>query len=327
MWVVPEQLVAQLVTPELCFEQVSAAFASMDSEQAVNFPVVRESIGYQQAIYGFKSGFDGQQKILGVKGGGYWPNNGAKGLTNHQSAVTLFDAETGRVKALMGGNRLTALRTAAASAVSIALLARKDSQVLGIMGTGLQSAFQLNAALMQRPFKRVLVWNRTPSDQRLAPLREVAERHGVSIETVELESLARESDVIITLTSASEILLRAEWIQPGTHLACMGTDTRGKQEIDPRIATLARCFTDELKQSVSIGELQHAVGQGLIAPEDIGLIGGVVRGVVEGRQSEQQITLFDSTGVALQDLVCAEAVLKQAIEQKTAQWVEFYPDN
>lgn len=325
MWIVPEQQVADLVTPELCFEQVSAAFASMDSGRAMNLPVVRESLGYQDAIYGFKSGFDAEHKILGVKGGGYWPNNAAKGLTNHQSAVVLFDADTGRVKAMMGGNRLTALRTAAASSISISLLARKDAEVIGIVGAGLQSAFQLDAALMQRSFKSVLVWNIEFDEARLEPLRKVAQKYNVDIKYASLEDLTRASDVIITVTSASEILVRAEWVQPGTHIACMGADTRGKQETDPQIAALARCFTDELEQSTSIGEFQHAVGMGVIGAEDICMIGGVVRGVVEGRQTAEQITVFDSTGVALQDLLCAEAVLEQAIDQKIAQWVDFYP--
>ena len=119
----------------------------MAKGDAYNFPVVREAIGYADALYGFKSGFDKAGKVLGVKSGGYWPGNMDKGLTNHQSTVFLFDPDTGQLAALVGGNYLTAVRTAASSAVSIAHLARKDAKVIGMVGAGHQAKFQLRAAL------------------------------------------------------------------------------------------------------------------------------------------------------------------------------------
>lgn len=125
-----------------CFTAVEQVFASMAKGTARNFPVVREALGHADALYGFKSGFDGQALHLGLKSGGYWPGNAAKGLTNHQSTVFLFDADTGKCRAVVGGNLLTALRTAAAAAVSVAHLARKDARVLGIVGAGHQAAFQ-----------------------------------------------------------------------------------------------------------------------------------------------------------------------------------------
>ena len=107
------------------------------------FPVVRESLGYQDALYGFKSGFDPASGALGLKAGGYWPNNGAKGIANHQSSIFLFDPETGQCKAILAGNTITALRTAAAAAVSIDRLAVAAPIALGLVGTGHQSAFNL----------------------------------------------------------------------------------------------------------------------------------------------------------------------------------------
>ena len=118
MWVVPEKEIAGLMTPEAAFDAVERVFAAMASDDAYNFPVVREAIGYEDALYGFKGGFDRKGANLGLKAGGYWPNNQKHGLINHQSTVFLFDPDTGRVAAAVGGNLLTALRTAAASAVS-----------------------------------------------------------------------------------------------------------------------------------------------------------------------------------------------------------------
>ena len=140
--IVGEDLCQQLVGRSDAFDAVQDVFAAMARGDAYNFPVIREAIGYADALYGFKSGFDRAGQVLGVKSGGYWPGNLDKGLTNHQSTVFLFDPDTGRLSALVGGNYLTAVRTAASSAVSIAHLARKDSKVLGMVGAGHQSAMQ-----------------------------------------------------------------------------------------------------------------------------------------------------------------------------------------
>ena len=114
MIIVPEKAIGELISPSECLAAVEQVFASMARRSAYNFPVIREAIGYQDALYGFKSGFDRDGPTLGLKAGGFWPHNMAKGITNHQSSVFLFDADTGRCRAIVGGNLLTALRTAAA---------------------------------------------------------------------------------------------------------------------------------------------------------------------------------------------------------------------
>ena len=308
--VVGEEQCKALVGRKDAFDAVEAVFAAMARDDAYNFPVVREAIGYADALYGFKSGFDRAGKVLGVKSGGYWPGNGDKGLTNHQSTVFLFDPDTGQLAALVGGNYLTAVRTAASSSVSIAHLARKDAKVLGMVGAGHQSAFQLRAAVEQRDFTKVVAWN--PHPEMLPRLAAVAEEIGIAFEAVEREQLCTEADVIITITSAFEPLLSAEWIKPGTHIATMGTDTKGKQEVDAALVAKASVFTDEVAQSISIGETQHAVGQGLIKPEEITPIGTVITGTHPGRQSADDITLFDGTGVGLQDLAVASVAARLA---------------
>jgi ornithine cyclodeaminase len=236
-----------------------------------------------------------------------------KGLTNHQSTVFLFDPDTGQLSALVGGNYLTALRTAASSSVSIAHLARKDAKVLGMVGAGHQSTFQLRAAVEQRSFEKVVAWN--PHPDMLPRLGAVAEELGLAFEAVSQEELGAEADVIITITSAFEPLVMAGWIKPGTHIACMGTDTKGKQEVDPALLKRATVFADEIAQSISIGEAQHAVAQGLIAEGDITPIGAVINGTHPGRGSDDEITLFDGTGVGLQDLAVASVAARIARER------------
>lgn len=311
--IVNEETCQQIVSDAEAFTAVQDIFAAMARNDAYNFPVIREAIGYADALYGFKSGFDKAGKSLGVKSGGYWPGNADKGLTNHQSTVFLFGPDTGRLQALVAGNYLTAVRTAASSAVSINALARSDAKVLGMVGAGHQSTFQLRAAVRQRAFEKVVAWN--PHPEMLPRLQSVAEELGIDFEAVDREALGAQADVIITITSAFEPLLKAEWIKPGTHLACMGTDTVGKQEVASALVAQATVFTDEVSQSISLGEAQHAIAEGLIGEQEITPIGKVLNGDHVGRKSDEEITLFDGTGVGLQDLAVASVVAKAAREQ------------
>ena len=317
MLIVPEREIAGLVTREAAFDAVEEVFAAMAAGDAYNFPVVREAIGHVDALYGFKGGFDRSGLVLGVKAGGYWPQNLERhGIINHQSTVFLFDPDTGRVSAMVGGNLLTALRTAAASSVSIKHLARKDARVLGMVGAGHQSHFQLRAAAMQRSFEKVVAWNYHP--EMLPKLGETAAELGLPFEAVSLERLGAEADVIITITSAFSPSLMDAHVRPGTHLACMGTDTKGKQEVEAKLLGRATVFADEVAQSVSIGEAQHAVAAGLVKAEGIAQIGAVVNGSHPGRRSADEITLFDGTGVGLQDLAVAAAAVRLAREKGVA---------
>ena len=316
MLVVPERMIAELMSEAEAFGAVEAVFAQMAGGVARNFPVVREALGGGRQ-YGFKSGIDAG--ALGVKAGGYFPGNAARGIINHQSTVFLFDPETGVLQAAVGGNLLTALRTAAASAVSIDRLARKGAKVLGIVGAGHQAAFQLRAAARVRRFERVIAWNLHP--EMLPRLGAVAAELGLPFEAVPLQRM-REAEVIVTITSAPAFSLARDHVSPGTHLACMGTDTIGKQEVEPALLTAARVFTDEVAQSVTLGEAQHAVAQGLLDPAAITPLGAVLTGAAKGRLSDDEVTLFDGTGVGLQDIAVAARVVALARERGLAIEVE-----
>jgi len=311
MLMIPEALIAQLVSAEDADAAVRAALVAMARGEAENFPVIREALGAGRQ-YGFKSGIDRAGGQLGVKAGGYFPGNAARGLINHQSAIFLFDPETGQPQAMVGGNLLTALRTAAASAISIDLLARPEARVLGIVGAGHQAGYQLRAAARVRPWQRVIGWNLHP--EMLPKLADVATEIGLPFEAVGLEQMVK-ADAIITITSSPAASLMAAHVAPGTHLACMGTDTKGKQELEPALVAGARVFTDEVAQSISIGEAQHAVAAGLLQAETITPLGAVLAGQAPGRQTAQEITLFDGTGVALQDLAVAGVALRRAQER------------
>ena len=311
MLIIPEALIAQLVSSEDAFTAVEATFAAMARGEAYNFPVVREALG-EGRQYGFKSGLDRSGHMLGVKAGGYFPGNAAKGIINHQSTVFLFDPDTGQPTAMVGGGLLTALRTAAASAISIDRLARKDARVLGMVGAGHPAGFQLRAAARVRAFRKVIAWNLHPD--MLPKLGAIAAELGLPFEAVPLERMV-EAEVIVTITSSPAASLMAAHVSPGTHLACMGTDTKGKQEVEARLVAGASVFADEVAQSVSIGEAQHAVADGSLDATAITPLGEVLVGRHPGRRSGAEITLFDGTGVGLQDLAVAAVAVRRAQER------------
>ncbi|WP_082496493.1 hypothetical protein [Aminobacter sp. DSM 101952] len=158
--------------------------------------------------------------------------------------------------------------------------------------------------------------SRTKSRRRSA-------EHGLPFERVDLDTLGAQADVIITITSSFDPILRAGQVRPGTHLACMGTDTKGKQEVDARLLANATVFTDEIAQAVTIGETQHAVAEGLVDASAIIEIGAVINGDHPGRVSAEEITLFDGTGVALQDLAVASVAVERAVATGVATTVDF----
>jgi alanine dehydrogenase len=323
MLVISEQQARTLVSVEDAIEAVERAFAAMARQQAGNYPVVREVVGHRDAVFGVKTGCDRALPLLGLKAGGYWPHNHEAGLGNHQSATLLFDPDTGRASALVSANYLTGVRTGAASAIATKHLSRPDSSVLGLVGAGAQALHQVRATLAVRPIRDVVAWSR--SAQKLEALRAGVEALGLAFTAAaSCREVAGRADVLVTITPSQQPLVEAGWVRPGTHISAMGADTRGKQELDPRLVAGAALFVDEAAQALSIGECQHAVRAGLIGEHSFrASLGQVIAGLADGRRSPQEITLFDGTGVALQDLVVADLAVRAARQRNAGTTVEY----
>ncbi|PHR92677.1 MAG: ornithine cyclodeaminase [Robiginitomaculum sp.] len=308
MLVLSETEIHTLIDTDDTLRIVEDVFKSMDRGDAENYPVVRESYG--NAVFGVKSGGDPVAGILGLKAGGVWPGNEAKGMTNHQSSALLFDPETGRLVSVMSGNAITASRTAAACAVSIKHLARENATTLGIMGAGAQAYHHVMAALRVRRFSRLFIWNRGPERADI-----LAKRLGEHIAVTVVDTsapLLEASDVIITLTPATTPILALEGVRAGTHIAAMGSDTIGKQEIGAELMSASRVFPDSIVQSKTIGECQCFPPD---ATPIIDTIGAVLNGRVKGRTSDKDITIFDGTGVALQDVAMGRHLFDLALRK------------
>lgn len=320
MYYVSEQAVIDLVDQETITNAVADAFVSLAADTAICWPVVREDLGYANAIFGFKSGFDRKLPAMGVKAGGLWPGNARMGIANHQSTVLLFDEDSGAPKALIRATYLTALRTAAASALAIRHLARADVRVLGIIGAGGQSEHQLRASLKERAFEHVLISDRNAGNAER--LRQYVIASGYQAQIVDPEELCQKSDAIITVTPSRSPIVESAWVRPGTHISAMGADTRGKQELGTALVAASELFVDVVEQACALGELQHASTAGLLNDNEIVTLGRVINGAHPGRSGADAVTIFDSTGMALQDLCAATAALNIAIEAGRATWLD-----
>lgn len=308
--IITEEMARTAVTPSDAFKAVRAVFRATASGNARSFPVTREKLVEQSALFGFKSGIDFENQLLGLKAGGYWSENASNGHDNHQSSVLLFEPSTGRLKAVVSGNYLTSVRTAAAAANSIDNLAKPDARTLSIVGAGKQAEPHIRAALDVRDFQSIVISNRTKSRaehlaKRLSDLKQ-------EVMVSEIKDSVCSADVLITIASSHAPLVEKAWVKPGTHVAAMGTDTIGKMELSPDLVVHARIFTDDVAQSVQLGEAQHAVKAGAVSEKDVTLLGAVLNGDAKGRQSLDDVTLYDGTGIGLQDLAVADLALKSA---------------
>ena len=320
--VISEATVRDVITLDLAYAAVSDALAAVASEHAKILPVVIADGGAPGALFGVKTATHLSAGLLGLKVGSYFPHNHGIGIPNHGSTTLLLDATTGLPKALVSAGYLNGLRTAAANAVAVDCLAREDSTVLGVLGAGHQAEFEIRAVANRRSLKHVKVWSRDP--ERAAELCRRLADLSLDIRVAETRKDAVVgSDMLTTVTPSKEILVEADWIAPGTHVSAMGSDTKGKQEIDPQLMTIASGFADLPVQSARIGEFQHAVAMGLMDTADIVPIGDVLRGRHRGRTSRDQITMFDSSGVAAQDLHVAAAVLTAAQARGRAATIDF----
>jgi len=267
----------------------------------------------------------GERGAFGLKAICVFPENPAKGKDAHQGAVMLFSRETGELLALMNASEITAIRTAAVSAVATRLLARDDAQQLGIIGAGVQARTHLEALAAVRTIIRARVSARNIEHAQQL-VREMQPKVGFPIEPVETnEEAVRDADVIVTATSSLEPVINKDWISPGAHVNAIGTHSPNSREIDSATMAAARIFTDRRESALNeAGDYLLAAKEGLVTPESIlGEIGELLIGTKTGRTSSTEITLFKSLGLAIEDVVSADYLYHKAQSQNAGTWIDF----
>ena len=251
---------------------------------------------------------------LGAKVVSVFPGNHGTELDSHQGLVLLFEAERGRLAAAADATAITAIRTAAVSGLATRLLAREDAGDLAIFGSGTQARTHLEAMLAVRKIRRIRVWSRSEENARKFAARESAGR-AVSIEVASsAEEAARGADLLCTVTSSREPFLRGEWLNPGAHLNAAGSSVASARELDAAAVARASLFVDRRESTVNEGgDFLLAKAEGAVTENHIrGELGDVLAGKVPGRRSADEITLFKSLGLAIEDVAAAEHVLRRA---------------
>jgi len=257
----------------------------------------------------------GDRNYLVAKLNANFPGNNARfGLPTIQGVIVVFDAESGAPLAILDSIDITMKRTAAASAVAAKHLARKESSVATICGCGQQGRAQLRAVLLTLPLTKIYAFD-LDEPAAINYRNELSPELKIDIELVrDLPSAIQKSDVCITCTTANKSFVCKEDVSPGTFIAAVGADNEDKQEIDSALIASAKVVADSLEQSCAIGDVHHAIAHGLMRKEDVyAELCEIVAGQKIGRVADDEIIVFDSTGVAIEDAVAAAAVYERAL--------------
>ncbi len=314
MRILNQEQVKSLLPMRECIPLMETALASLSRGEVVLplRPVLR--IPGTHNVFAMMPAYSSALRAFGAKMITVFPGNHGTDLDSHQGAVLLFDARDGRLVAVLDASSITAIRTAAVSAVATALLARDNAATLALLGSGVQARTHLEATALVRPITRVRVWSRTTA--HAAAFATWAGRvHGTSVEVCQSAADAvRGADIVCTVTSAREPVLRGEWLEPGMHVNAVGASQPDARELDSAAVARSRIFADRreslLKESA---DLLVPMREGLVSEQHVvAELGEILIGKARGRGSATEITLFDSLGLAVEDLAAACHVYERA---------------
>jgi len=322
---VNEADVRRLLPMEACVPLMREALSTLSRGDAVQPLRTGTWLPDHSGLLGLMPGYLGEPRSFGLKVVSVMPGNHGAPYDSHQGVVMLFGVDHGEPLAILEGGAITAIRTAAASAAATEALARADAGDLALLGSGAQAATHLAAMAAVRPLRRVRVWSRTRGNaERFA--REEAARAGIAIEVVATgEEAVRGADLVCTTTGAKEPVLQGAWLSPGAHVNAVGSCFATHRELDAEAVRRARFYTDCRESCLhEAGDFLIARDEGAVAGAHLlGELGDVFAGVLQGRTSRDDITVFESLGVAVEDLAAAHAIHRRAIESGSGTWLEW----
>ena len=316
--------VMQVLDMDLALAAAEEAFRAY-GEGRVNMPpksYLTLEKGDFRAMYG--EIFLPEGHICGLKWVNVHPGNPAQGLLTVMAKILLNDPDTGLEFADLDGTHVTDFRTGAAGGVAAKLLARADAARLGVIGAGAQARTQIAAIMKVRAIREILVYDRHLHHSQ-ACAAQVSAAHGVAARPVsEAADAVRQMDIVVTTTPSNQPVVFRDWVAPGTHINAIGADAAGKQELDPAILQAAKIVVDDWAQASHSGEINVALSQGQIKAAQIyGSLGEIAAGKKPGRTAPEEITIFDSTGLIIQDLALGFAVYRRAKEKGLGREMNF----
>ncbi|HLB55215.1 MAG TPA: ornithine cyclodeaminase family protein [Gemmatimonadales bacterium] len=307
-----------------CIEAMEAALRSLSAGSA-QLPlriVLRLAEG--RGVFGVMPGELRSPPALGLKAIGVFPGNAGTALDSHQGLVLLFDPDTGVPLAVLDASSITAIRTAAVSAVATRAMARSDAGELALLGSGVQARTHLEAMALVRQLRRVRVWSPRAESVR-AFTRWARDRLGISVKPAESPREAVSgADLICTVTASRAPVVQGDWLAEGVHINAVGSSSRSARELDTRAVVRGRLVVDRLESAINeAGDFLIPRAEGAITETHIvGELGDVLLGRIEGRTGPAEVTIFKSLGLAIEDLAAAELVLRKAEAGNTGQVVE-----
>lgn len=306
---------------------VEEAYKAFNSGQVNQPPYTCIHLPPPRGEIDFKLGYCEANEMISMKASsGGFPNNLAEhGVPSGMGTILLFDARTCALVCVMDGSLITGLRTGAAGAVSVKVLARQNARKITSIGTGNQARMQIRAIHEVMKIEEIHAWDHHL--ENLARYKADIEREfGIPVVMARsMQEAVAQADILITTTRGKGSLVEAPWIQPGTHIVAMGTDTYGKQELEPEIFRNAKIVNDSIAQCIEKGETWHPLNQNIITQANIHAeIGEILLGKKPGRETDDEITIFDSTGMAIQDNTTAAKIYRNAIASQTGTTFEFF---
>jgi alanine dehydrogenase len=295
-------------------ESALARFSSGEVQQPVRTVL---TVGSERAWWGLMPAYVNDPATMGAKLVTVFNGNANRGLPTHLAMIVLFDPDTGALQALMDGRFITEARTAAVSAVSARYLARPDASTLAIIGTGVQARSHLEAYTEVRHIRDVRVWSpRAASRERFVDEMQPHARVPLRA-TPTAEEAVREADLVVLATSSPTPVIDVSWIAPGSHIVSVGACRPDQREMAPELVAHARLFVDSRAAAlVESGDVVMGISERRFGPEHLaGEIGELVLGRVRGRRSNDEITIFKSLGMAVEDVAAADLVYRRAVEQ------------
>ena len=306
---------------------VEEAYKAFSSGQVIQPGYMGIHLDPPRGEMDFKAGYcrTGDMISLKASSGGFGDNPQEHGLPTGMGTILLFDARSCALVCAMDGSLITGLRTGAAGAVSVKVLARPDARRITSIGNGNQARMQIRAIALVQPVEAVHAWDADPGASTRFKADIEAEL-GIPVRVAETKREAVEqADILITTTRGKGSLVEAAWVQPGTHVIAIGTDQRGKQELDPELFRHAKVVNDSIEQCVQKGETWHPLDRGIITRDGIhGEIGQILLGERPGRETDAEITIFDSTGMAIQDNTTAHRIYQNAVRSHVGTSFEFF---
>ena len=307
--------VRELLPMNECVDVMSTALAALSRGDVVLPLRTMMWLPEKAGLLGLMPAYLGEPRCFGLKAISFMPGNFGTEFESHQGAVLLFEPEHGQLLAVMDASSITGIRTAAASGLATRLLARNDAGDLAILGSGVQAASHLEAMSAVRTLRRVRVWSRDTEGARRFAEHE-GRRLGLSIEvTPSSRSAVKNADIICTTTGAKEPILAGEWLAPGAHVNAVGACFPTTRELDTNAVRRSRFYVDCRESALhEAGDFLIPRNEGAIGEDHIvGEIGDVVLGRAEGRRSPEEITVFKSLGIAIEDLASAHHIYRKAV--------------